>query len=181
VLDHRRHSCLLQHDLRKPYAVGIAACAPGQIAAVKVVPGEDVLPQTAWLRNRKQALNGLPRLHVPQLTRERERRMDFLRARCRICGDIRNLWRGVPASRSARHRPKCGRHTSGTCTPPFPRARRIWVKHREFSEQVFLLHHALSSNSLEGSNPFLKPLGLRGDQGWVVEGVSEYGYALRCG
>ncbi len=40
VLNHSGHPGLLQHDLRYPHAVGIAALTPWQVARMRVVPGE---------------------------------------------------------------------------------------------------------------------------------------------
>jgi hypothetical protein len=69
-------------------------------------------------------------------------------------------------------RQKCASHSASTRTSDLDHP----------SEDHLPPNHAgYQAIALEGSNPFLEPLRLRGDQGWVVEGVSEYGYALRCG
>ena len=108
VLNHSRDPRLLQHDLGKPYPVRIGAGAPRKVALVRVVPSENVPSKTAPLRNRKRALIGLPRLHAPQLTRDRKRGMDFLRARCRICGHRQSLPKEFPTGRSVRRKPRDG-------------------------------------------------------------------------
>ncbi len=41
--EHHLHARLLEHHFREPDAVGIARSAPGQVAAVPVEPGEEVL------------------------------------------------------------------------------------------------------------------------------------------
>src|ERR1700722_2275914 len=54
VLDYRRNSGLLQHNLRDPNAVGIVIDAPRQIALVQVVPGEQ--PAVKPLRRGEHGL-----------------------------------------------------------------------------------------------------------------------------
>ena len=43
------------------------------------------------------------------------------------------------------------------------------------------LGHLWRRYILERSNPFLKPSGLSYNHRWIVEGMCEYRYALRCG
>ena len=40
MLDYRGHARLLQHDLRKPDAVGIVVSRQGRSRAMRVIPGE---------------------------------------------------------------------------------------------------------------------------------------------
>ena len=45
MLQHRGYASLLQHDLRKPDAIRISITAPGQVALVAVVPGEQAFAE----------------------------------------------------------------------------------------------------------------------------------------
>ena len=52
--DYRRYPRLLQHDLGEPHAVGIAVHAPGQVTAVKVIPGQKPFAKPPSLKTGKQ-------------------------------------------------------------------------------------------------------------------------------